>query len=88
MACGKSGHSAQRGPSPWLAYLCPLLGEKRHWWGVTGQRIESLRCSECGNSGFDYANGQHFSKDGVRGYRCLNPQCGAIKPERAAEGNE
>ncbi|MDO8631120.1 MAG: hypothetical protein Q7R41_11570 [Phycisphaerales bacterium] len=49
--------------------------------GKTGERTETGRCSECGWSNFHYSNGNETSVDGVRGYRCVNPVCGAIKPE-------
>lgn len=48
--------------------------------GKTSVRTEDGRCAECGWSNFEYSNGYEFSRDGVRGYRCMN--CGAIKPER------
>ncbi len=80
LACGKGGHAARRGPAPWHPYICPLA-EHPNWWGKLGTRTASGRCSECGWSNFRYDNGAHFSSDGVRGYRCANPECGAIKPE-------
>lgn len=46
------------------------------FFGKTGIRTSTGRCSECGASGFSYAG---YSKDGVRGYRCMT--CGTIKPE-------
>lgn len=46
--------------------------------GKLGTRTESGCCSECGWASFSYPG---YSTEGVRGYRCNNPQCGAIKPE-------
>lgn len=78
MACGKNGHFAMIGKAPWRAYLCPVSPHP-DWWGETGSRREDRRCSKCGGSGFEYSNGFEISRDGVRGYRCL--ECGTIKPE-------
>lgn len=48
--------------------------------GATGKRLRNGRCSCCGGSGFVYSNGTEFSRQGVRGYRCLG--CNTIKPEK------
>lgn len=40
-------------------------------------------CGGCGYANFKYSNGDEFSANGTRGYRCCN--CGAIKPERWRE---
>lgn len=77
VACGKQGHAARIGPAPWKPYICPHAPDPCYW-GKLGTRLESGRCSECGYSGFHYPG---FSREGVRGYRCMNPECGAIKPE-------
>lgn len=79
MACGKTGHRAVVGQAPWRAYLCPFAGGA---WGDTGTRTADGGCSACGCKGFAYGNGLHVSRDGVRGYRCL--ECGTIKPEQSA----
>ena len=79
-ACGKQGHSALTGPPPWRPYVCPCAPNP-YWWGETGTRLETGCCSACGWANFAYANGAHISRDGIRGYRCRNPQCGVIKPE-------
>lgn len=81
LACSKTGHRAVVGRAPWRPYICPL-SKNPYWWGKTGVRQKNGRCSECGFSGFDYSNGSHYSEDGIRGYRCMNPECGTIKPER------
>lgn len=82
-ACGKLGHSAQIGPLPWKPYICPLSKDPRHW-GKLGARLDTGRCSECGWSNFRQ---NEYSREGIRGYRCMNPACGTIKPERT-EGTE
>ena len=51
--------------------------------GKTGARRPDGRCSECVASGFCYSNGFEWSRDGVRGYRCMT--CGTIKPEARVE---
>jgi hypothetical protein len=82
MACGKAGHKHMTSKPPWSAYLCPLNeAHRKCWWGKTGGRTADGSCSVCGNLGFSYNNGFEFSEDGVRGYRCMDPHCGAIKPE-------
>lgn len=42
----------------------------------------NCRCGECGGSNFAYSNGQEWSADGIRGYRCAG--CGNVKPEPTA----
>ena len=79
-ACGKVGHLAMVYRDPWKAFLCPMKPNPSHW-GKTGVRLDNGHCSECDCAGFSYNNGNEFSVDGVRGYRCL--ECGAIKPERS-----
>jgi hypothetical protein len=82
LACGKQGHVSVVGPAPWRPSIC-LMTERPLHWGKTATRLPSGRCSECGWSNFAYDNGAHLSEDRVRGYRCMNPDCGAIKPERS-----
>ena len=78
LACGRTGHSAVTGPAL-NSYMCPFVGA--HHWGDTVAPKANGCCGRCGWGNFRYINGLEFSRDGVRGYRCLG--CGAVKPERA-----
>lgn len=58
---------------------------KAQWYGKTGSRSDSGRCTECNGSHFRYDNGMHWSEDGIRGYRCEN--CKTIKPALPSDFN-
>jgi hypothetical protein len=63
-------------------YACVIDPSDPRCEGETGSLREDKRCSYCGGAGFTYRNGNEFSRDGVRGFRCM--RCRTVKPERRA----
>lgn len=56
----------------------PLPNGERSW-GKTGLNLETGLCSGCGSAAFWDNSGHEWSRDGVRGYRCM--ECGTVKPQ-------
>jgi hypothetical protein len=92
--CRRPGHASTACPCacdnvherPWrgrsellLQYVCVIDPSDPRCRGETGDVREDKRCSGCGGAAFTYRNGHEFSREGVRGYRCMS--CGTIKPE-------